>query len=217
MYIRATVVDFGDESHDTQIAVARDPRTRVPLLYQLAQGADPILRRAVAQNPSAPVDLLNQLVNDSYDGEGSSYDEIRLAVYLNPNTPDNLATILEQDLSYDAFIVLHLEISEDSLAASLNTLGFQHTEAAKDRIIKDTFNNVQSVARYIIHEEYDLNVFDIDVDRHGNRAVMYIECELFSVRRNLMQSILAELSSCMRTALGVDQYKQPTYFINNTK
>jgi hypothetical protein len=98
--------------------VARNPNTPVEVLNILSKDSYDGVRRYVAQNPNTPVEMLNILSKDSYD-------DVRINVAGNPNTPVETLNILSKDS--DSYVRGNVALNPNTPVEALNIL-------SKDRL-----------------------------------------------------------------------------------
>jgi hypothetical protein len=77
-----------------QYIAAGDPRISEGCVEKLAHSADPLVRRRIAENPSTPLAILLELLNDDND-------DVRLGVSFNPLVQRPLLDELIHDNSAD--------------------------------------------------------------------------------------------------------------------
>ena len=79
-----------DEDVEVRKAVAKNPSTPVDILKKLTDDKDKDVRKEVAKNPKTPVDILKKLAGDEVV-------DVRWEVAINPNTPVDILRKLVED------------------------------------------------------------------------------------------------------------------------
>lgn len=92
--------DFRHYSSHIRAAVASNPSATKEMLYKLMKPGDPIVYKAIAENPITPLDLLEEITHKQ-SFEFSDFSPAQAAVARNPNATRSMLVYLAGSKNYD--------------------------------------------------------------------------------------------------------------------